>query len=335
MVDRYSSIKLVLKELGINSYNDYQAQVNEWEKVGMRLYRGSQPKIDSLRQLVVDDFQRFKLQPLLGQYISINPDEIQDIQMDNYMCIFPNHILVETDTLFTRMPSKSLMTKYDMPPNDYFKQFFRYEPLIKRNIVSLYPVKEQESISDYSVRKTFDEILEYSPVAPLENVVHASQKGNLSRVVQRADYFYVAFPWLYNANTDVYLEICDKYPAEFENLSNAIEKISCASNCGDNFNDNVLRELKDALINIQIAFDEKKSSLKLKGITTVLGWMLTCIPFALPAFFQNVDPQLCTGIIGNTSLVKSTDLLNVFWDLKNVGIKNPFWVIWKWKESML
>lgn len=335
MVDRYTSIKLVLKELGINSYNDYQARVNEWEKTGMRLCRGSQRNIDSLRQLVVDDFQRFKLQPLLGQYISINPDQIQNIQMDNYMCIFPNHILVETDTLFTRIPSKSFTTKYDLPPNDYFKQFFRYEPLIKRNIVNLYPVKEQESISDYPVRKTFDEILEYSPVAPLENVVYASQEGNLSRVVQRADYFYVAFPWLYNANTDVYLEICDKYPAEFENLSNAIEKISRASNCGDNFNDNVLRELRDALINIQIAFDKKRSLLKSKGITTVLGWMLTCIPFALSALFHNIDPQLCAGIIGNTSLVKSTDLLNDFFGSKSAGIEDPFWVIWKWKNSIL
>ena len=248
------------------------------------------------------------------------------------MCIFPNRTLIETETLLTQKYSysKSRYT-YDLPPNDYFKKFFRYKDLIKRNIVQLYPVK---GANDYEIVKTFDEVLDYSPVAPLENVAYISQGKNLSRVAQRADYFYAVFPWLYNANTDVYLEICDKYPAEFQHLAITIEKISSASNSGEDFNINVLKDLRDALINIQIAFDKKRNSLKSKGITTILGYILTYIPYAIPKFFSNFDPTVLSGIIGGTTIIQSKSILSGFLDQKNVGIENPFWVVWKWKDMI-
>lgn len=330
MESRYLSTKSILKELGINSYQDYQFQVSEWVKMGKRLYRGSQLKIDSLRQIVVDDFQDLNREPLFGQYISIDPSQVQDIQMDNYMCIFPKRILVETDTLYTRYYERSTLN-YDLPPNDYFKQFFRYEKLIKRNIIQLYPVGK--GIFEHNVRETFDSVLGFSPITPLENVVQASQGRDISEVVHRVDYFYAAFPWLYNANTDVYLEIVDDYPAEFENLVNTIEKISCASKNCDDFNANVLKDLRDALINIQIAFDQKRLFLKSKGIPTVLGLILTYIPLAIPTFFDNFDPKIYTGIIGTVTLAESRNLLAEFFSLKNEGIKNPFWVVWKWKDK--
>lgn len=145
----------------------------------------------------------------------------------------------------------------------------------------------------------------------------------------------MAFPWLYNARTDDFIEICDKYPSEFDCLANAIEKIAQASNGQTNLQSDVLKELKDALVNIQISYEKKKAALKVKGITTVVGIALTCVPFTVTNYFNNFDPSLLQTILGSASILGSKDILNDFFSLKRGGNFNPYWVIWKWKQATL
>lgn len=342
-MDSYLRTKSILMELGINSLEDYQSCVKEWtnnpltfrkKKFSRTTYfvsRTGQIKIDSLRQIVVDDFMDFKEKPLIGQYISIDTHQHQNIQLDNYMCIFPKHTLIETETLVS-YDSGKFSVGYDAAPDDYFLQFFKYEKLIKGNVVQLYPIRTGISTGAH---ETFDEVMEYSPVAPLDSkkIAHVSHGRDFSRIAHQANYFYLAFPWLYNANTDTYLDICSSYPAEFENLAITIEKISCACNLGEDFNTNVLKDLREALVNIQIAFERKQAILKAKGKTAVVGLILTYIPFVIPSFFNNFDPKLFSGIIGATSIISNRNLLNEFVELKNIGIDNPFWVIWKWRSK--
>lgn len=102
---------------------------------------------------------------------------------------------------------------------------------------------------------------------------------------------------------------------------------------GEDFNTNVLKDLREALVNIQIAFERKQAILKAKGKTAVVGLILTYIPFVIPSFFNNFDPKLFSGIIGATSIISNRNLLNEFVELKNIGIDNPFWVIWKWRSK--
>lgn len=331
MMDSYFRTKAILRELGIYSFYDYQSRVALWEKVKNRP-RGGQAKIDALRQIVVDDFMDFKEQDLTGQYISINPHH-QEIQLENYMCLFPKRTLIETETLMSYRKSKNSF-KYDAPPNDYFEQFFKYEKLIKGNIVQLYPINT--GITRGEVQPTFDDVLEYSPVAPfgLNHYAWVYKAGSFSRVAHQADHFYIALPWLYEANTNIYLDICASHPAEFDNLAITIEKISRASNSGEDFNAKILLDLQEALTNIQIAFERKQARLRAKGIVTILGIVLTFIPFTISHFLQNFNPELFSGIIGTTSIVESSHLLNEFVELKNAGISEPFWVVWKWKNKI-
>lgn len=331
------TIRQVLNELNIHSFLEYMDSIKKWESFENRVFGGGQDKIDALRTAVVDYYYDFtRSQQLEGQYISINPADSTSILLDgtleNYMCIFPKRTLIETSSLCSYIDvTPHNGESYDMPPNDFFRNFFRYERLLDRKIAHLYPVK-----NDIEANNGVTAITDSSMIIRLKNVAEISREGAFSTIVQRSDIFYLAFPWLYNANTDIFLEICDKYPAEFENLAITIEKISMASNNAEtNLHDSVIQDLKEALVNIQIAFDKKRSNLKARGITTTLGIALTCVPFVLPEFFSNFNPEIFKTVIGSASILGSKSLLSSFFELRNENKENPFWVLWKWKQSTM
>lgn len=324
-----SSLEEVLRELDIFSLEDYERLVPQWTAVENRTH-GGQEKIDALRLAVTEYYYNFTRNRLLsGQFISVIPAEIRPgLNIENYMCLFPKRTMVETTSLCSFVDlSMQNGGNYDMPPDDFYRQYFRYKRLIDVDIAHLYPVNDQFDSNDGAKA-----IVDSSNIIRLKNVAHVSQKGQFSKVIQRANIFYLAFPWLYNADTETYLDICSCYPAEFENLANTIEKLALASNDGSDFQDAALKDLKDALTNIQVAFDKKRLSLKSKGIPAVLGIALTCIPYALSNFFTNFNPDLFRTIIGGASLFSSTTLLNSFYNLKYESIENPFWVIWEWRR---
>lgn len=247
------------------------------------------------------------------------------------MCLFPKRALIETSTLLTYVDSTPFdCEEYDLPPDDFMEQYFRFQNLIQYDIAFLYPVNQDEERRTGAI-SIFDSNL----VKPQKNVADVSQNGILNRILQRSDMFYMAFPWLYNANTDDFIEICDKNPAEFDCLANAVEKIAQASNRQLDLQTDVLKELKDALVNIQISFEKKKAILKTKGIAAMVGIALTCVPFVVSNYFDNFDPSLLQTIIGSASILGSKDILADFFSLKKDGNLDPFWVIWKWKQATL
>lgn len=322
-------LQMALEEMGIYSYNDYRNKIEIWEDFNNRVFQGGQEKIDSLRDLVVDYYDSYQYNQLSGQYISVNPMSCHNNLIDNYMCLFPKRALIETSALLSYIDmTPHNGESYDLPPNDFIKQYFRFKNLIQHNIAFLYPISTQEET--YKLDGT---ICDSSSILPLKSVADVSQNGNLNRILQNPDMFYIAFPWLYNARTDDFIEICDKYPSEFDCLANAIEKIAQASNGQSDLQTDVFRELKDALVNIQISFEKKKAALKSKGVTTIVGIALTCVPFVISNYFDNFDPLLLQTILGSASLLGSKDILNDFFSLKREGNLNPYWVIWKWKQS--
>lgn len=324
-------LQIALEEMGIFSYNDYKEKIEIWEDFDNRVFQGGQEKIDALRNLVVNYYNGYQYSQLSGQYISVNPQSCHSDLIANYMCLFPKRALIETSALLSYIDmTPHNGESYDLPPNDFMKQYFRFEDLIQHNIAFLYPINTREE-----THKLDGTIFDSTSIIPLKNVANVSQNGNLSRILQRPDMFYMAFSWLYNARTDDFIEICDKYPSEFDCLANAIEKIAQASNGQTNLQSDVLKELKDALVNIQISYEKKKAALKVKGITTVVGIALTCVPFTVTNYFNNFDPSLLQTILGSASILGSKDILNDFFSLKRGGNFNPYWVIWKWKQATL
>lgn len=326
-----SLIQMTLNELGITSYEDYEKKVKYWESFDNRVYHGGQDKIDALRDLVVDYYDSYQYNQLSGQYISINPQNNPDNLISNYMCLFPKRALIETSALLSYIDmTPHNGESYDLPPNDFIKQYFNFQKIIDHNIAYLYPRNTNEERSHFT-----ETIFDSSSIIPLKNVANVSRSGDFTSIVQNPKMFYMAFPWLYNAKTDDYLEICDKYPLEFDYLANAIEQIAKASNGEADLHSNVLYELNEALRNIQISYENKKSELKRKGIIATVGIVLTFVPYTLQNFFNNFDPSLLETIIGGASLISGGDLLNEFYSLRTEGNNNPYWVIWKWQKMSL
>ena len=322
-------IQTTLEEMGIFSYDDYIEKIKIWEDFDNRVFQGGQEKIDALRDLVVNYYDSYQYNQLSGQYISVNPRLCHNDLISNYMCLFPKRALIETSSLLSYIDmTPHNGESYDLPPNDFMKQFFQFKNLIQHNIAFLYPINTHEE-----TEKLDGTIFDSTSIIPLKNVANVSQNGNLNRILQQPDIFYMAFPWLYNARTDDFIEICDKYPSEFDCLANAVEKIAQASNGQTDLQTDVLTELKDAMVNTQISFEKKKATLKSKGITTVVGIALTCVPFAVSKYFENFDPSLLQTILGSASIIGGKDILEDFFSLKKEGNLNPYWVIWKWKQT--
>lgn len=322
-------IDVALQKLGIHSYSDYQKKVVDWEEFDTRVWHGGQEKIDSLRQIAVDYYQAYQDNQPLGQYISICPDVFPDNQISNYMCLFPKRSLIETSALlsyYDLTPHDGEI--YDMPPNDFFKQYFRFRNIISHGIAHLYPISEKEEDNRTGVVSS-------SSIIPLKNVAEVNPGSNWTKAVCDPHRMFVALPWLYNASSDDFLEITEKYPLEFEHFSHAIENIALANNSETDLQKRIYIDLRDAIDNIQIACEKEKAKLKTQGITTFVGIALTCLPFAKPQLFSSFDPSVYQTVIGGASILDGLNLLENFVSLKKEGIENPYWVIWKWKKGTI
>ena len=105
------------------------------------------------------------------------------------MCLFPKRALIETSALLSYIDmTPHNGESYDLPPNDFMKQYFRFEDLIQHNIAFLYPINTREE-----THKLDGTIFDSTSIIPLKNVANVSQNGNLSRILQRPDMFYMAF----------------------------------------------------------------------------------------------------------------------------------------------
>lgn len=324
-----SFLRMALEEMEIYSYRDYEAKIELWEDFDTRVFKGGQEKIDALRNLVVNYYDSYQHNQLTGQYISVNPRQCNNELISKYMCLFPKRSLIETSSLLSYLDmTPHNGESFDMPPNDFMKQYFQFNKLIENNIAFLYPISTHEETD-----KLDGMIFDSNSIIPIKNIADVSQQGNIQKIVQQPNMFYMAFPWLYNARTDDFIEICDKYPTEFDYLANAIEKIAQGSNGKTELQTSVLTDLKDAIINIQISFEKKKSILKTKGISTIVGIALTCVPFAISNYFENFDTSFLQTILGSASIIGSKNILEDFFALKKEGNTNPYWVIWKWKQA--
>lgn len=315
-------IRLSLEEMGISNYGEFRLALTKWKEPEIW-----QRNVTTLKNLVNDYIYNYTDLQLPGQYILIDPYKIFNIdEIEKYMCFFPKHSLIETNGFIYGYNDSFT---YEFAPEDFFKWYFEFEGILQNNISYLYPARESEP---YKVPEITYVSMESA--VSIKNIASVSINGNFDEIIQNKNIFYIAFPWLYNARTDDYIEICDKYPAEFDYLAVTIEKLATASNFPNcDFQETYLKELKEALCNIQISYEKKKSQLYAKGIAAITGTALTCIPFVVPHFFGNFNPELFQSIVGGSTIAGSVKILNDFNDLKLSGKENPFWVIWKWKQK--
>ena len=125
-------LQVALEEMGIFSYDDYKAKTKIWEDFDNRVFRGGQEKIDALRDLVVNHYDNYQYNQLTGQYISVDPRSCHNDLISNYMCLFPKRALIETSSLLSYIDmTPHNGESYDLPPNDFMKQYFQFNNLIQ------------------------------------------------------------------------------------------------------------------------------------------------------------------------------------------------------------
>lgn len=244
-----------------------------------------------------------------GSFINYkNYDAIKKVS-----CLFPNKLIVTTP--FKQECSDMLFILY-----------YKCRELIKNNLLEFYiDLIERDStwqpvpgeISSPDTIKNKDDIY---------ILTEDYQSVNFDGKIQ------VMLPWLQNARAEDYVELINKYKVQYEVYAHHIDKIAGVAMNAEELTSLLIKETKDAFIDIQIALEKKSDELKKKGIATTVGSILTAIPMLIPSDFANISPDLLSGLLGATTLVGTVPpLIDKIIDKHNVSKDNPYWLLWKWK----
>ncbi len=238
------------------------------------------------------------------------------------MCLLPR-----TTYILATLPKLSPRNVYEVA-----SEYKRSKKLIDEGITTLFPYYKDRGddhlpfgISGSTnniirIYEDLDDVELYNENIIMNSIGQYSQKNNI----------YISFPWLYDADIDNYLELVHKHRDEFENLSSKISLLTSKCNSVEELENTLRYEIDEALINIKISCEKEQAVLKRKGISTVMGIALTVLPIVFP---DKIPVEFST-LFGGASLFSATDLVNDFISQKKLCNENPFWVIWKWKNSM-
>lgn len=258
-----------------------------------------------------------------GQFFCVENDTESVLNISKYMCFFPERGLIKTFAPDTVADEYNIPDVYSSLPKDYFHKYFAYKELISNGIISLYPATNPNIYSN-----PVFEIQQY------DNVSFLSSCGNgYKNYSKKEQGLFMAFPWIYSARIEDYIDLYNKYNLEFHIYNNTISKIAHESKNINNFNETVLLDAQKAFDDIALIFKQKKKDLLRKGITSTVGIALTFIPSIIPNLSTIIDPQLFSAFIGGGTLFESLKICNGLFEIKELGKENPFWVIWKWMQT--
>ena len=132
---------------------------------------------------------------------------------------------------------------------------------------------------------------------------------------------------------DDYLEIIKGNEKEFENYNLTVTRMLDSNDDIDKLIRDLGYDFREANTNIAIALEKKKNELKSKGITTLLSFTVTMIPLMIPGISE-VDPALISTLLGTPGIVSLMNMIPDLVNIKDTGKENPFWVLWKWKNTV-
>ena len=157
--------------------------------------------------------------------------------------------------------------------------------------------------------------------------------GNADTPLVDKKCLFLAIPWLKHARLDDYLEIIKGNEKEFENYNLTVTRMLDSNDDIDKLIRDLGYDFREANTNIAIALEKKKNELKSKGITTLLSFTVTMIPLMIPGI-NEVDPALISTLLGTPGIVSLMNMIPDLVNVKDTGKENPFWVLWKWKNTV-
>ncbi len=249
-----------------------------------------------------------------------------------YMCIFPSSLIL-TEPFFTTSYYAGAATDYKIN-RSYLEMVMKYSEYIKQDIISLLPrsfdlamsYSAGWSVTTLSGNDTFrtQEYWDRDPTALLD-------VNGIALTKERIEELFFQFPFLYGARAEDYLNITTKYGDQYCKYRILIQKFVEALDRGEKTIRDLYLDMQDAHVQMQIHLETERENLFKKGICTVLGLAITCIPFAV-----DIPDELrvfIQSLLGTASLKELSS--SIFETEKNIRVlhQNPYFVTWRWKRK--
>lgn len=317
----------VIKDIDNYSFSDY-ARADD------SIYGREDTWIGDVFDIIKRDMERSSGQLLQGEkkYITFNDDSDDTLK---YACMFPKTSINLKEKFDEYQTSKGWI--YYTMPKDFFRSLLRHKNLVQEGVYKMLPeiIKESgDSENDaqdaYNIWSLSGK-REYWQGNLVNKEINVLSPNGIFLSSEKIEKLYYAFPWLYGVSIEDYISIVNKNRLLYDNYCNTILKFTEAIHNGDY--SSVKQEMEEANNSIRIELEKAQSSLRRKGIQTVVSIAFTFIPMGLS--LPEDQKILLSTLLGATSL---KDIFITFSDeiaaLRNVGKASPFWLMYQWKKKV-
>lgn len=290
--------------------------------------------IGTVFNIIKRDLERSSRQVSEGEkkYITFSDDSDDTLR---YACMFPN-LSINLKEKFDEYDWDKGFITYTMP-KDYFRSLLRHKNLVQEGVYKILPeiihltdgeeCEMQEQYTTWSLSGK----REYWQGHLVNKEVDILNSNGVFLSTEKMEKLYYEFPWLYGVSVEDYIDIVNKNRSLYDNYCNTILKFTEEVHNG-NYS-SIKQEMEDANSNIKIELEKAQSSLRRKGIQTVVSVAFTFIPMALS--LPEDQKILLSTLLGATSL---KDIFIAFSDeiaaLRDVGKDSPFWLMYQWKKKV-
>lgn len=321
----------VLKENNINSGESLrQLKVRD----NNLLYAGDYPWISEIANIINTfycDADRC-ISDMTGKIFLV--DRMESDNHENllkYSCVFPNRMIISAGKFVYLDDPRQAFVDIAL-----LKKLFWSKPLLSSGIVHISPFARYTELEPGkgNLEQAMVEKLNLSSYNR-EKIAEFDKCGVGYANAPSVDHncLFLAIPWLENARLGDYREIIQKNENEFANYNLRITKLFQQYDDVEKLISELDYELREANVNIMIALEKEQNALRRKGIFTTLAISLSLVPLALPAV-PAIDPATLSMILGAPGLASLLSLGPDLLSVKDVGKENPFWVLWKWKNTV-
>lgn len=309
----------VIKDIDNYSFSDY-ARADD------SIYGREDTWIGDVFDIIKRDMERSSGQLLQGEkkYITFNDDSDDTLK---YACMFPKTSINLKEKFDEYQTSKGWI--YYTMPKDFFRSLLRHKNLVQEGVYKMLPEIIKESGDSENDAQDAYNIWSLSGKREYWQGNLVNKEINV--LSPNGEKLYYAFPWLYGVSIEDYISIVNKNRLLYDNYCNTILKFTEAIHNGDY--SSVKQEMEEANNSIRIELEKAQSSLRRKGIQTVVSIAFTFIPMGLS--LPEDQKILLSTLLGATSL---KDIFITFSDeiaaLRNVGKASPFWLMYQWKKKV-
>lgn len=319
----YLDVDKILKSEGLNRASDINSLKHKEKMLSSKDYPWIKDIAYFLQERMNDVENRSEV--LTGQYFIVdNMSCINWDKISKYSCFFPDRTVISAGSLVKANDDEILLEA------KVLFNFFWGRPILCNGIADLCPMKELMIPNS----NHWNEILKHFGENKDSRLAYLNKCGTNRINEKLLNHLFVAMPWIYDARLEDYFEIIQKYKDEFANYNSYISKMAKVASNEFELTRSLATEMRESIIDIQIALEKKQHELRAKGITSTVGLCLTVIPALVPALSQIIDPLILSSILGGGTLMEGLKIISEYNAGKCEKRNDPFWIMWKWNSKI-